>query len=127
MPDKSPKPHYGLAAIGKAGRFTVEILEDGNACRLMSIETDSWSFSFALGEDDLARILTHLQGRREVAELRIGVFLGAPVVLIQDDEFSDRYFLRTFKDGHLLEFVLAADTLKQFTEAVTQAIEDLRS
>lgn len=116
---------FGLAAIGKAGHFTVEILEDRAASRLMSIEADGWSFSFALSERDPTVILTHLRGGSELSELRIGVFLGAPVILIRDDEFGDRYFLRTFKDGHVLDFVLVADQLSQFTDAVRQALDDL--
>jgi hypothetical protein len=119
--------HYGLAAIGKAGRFTVEILEGSAASRLMGIEAAGWSFTFTLNGPDLAEILAHLRGDCKASELRIGVFLGATVTLIRDDEFSDRYFLRTFKDGHVLDFVLAADQLVQFADAIAQALDDLAS
>ena len=128
MPIMSPREaqHYGVAAIGSAGRFTVEILEttDNPAARLMSIDAGGWSLCFALVERGDAQVLSFLRkhaGRRVVfSELVIGSFLGAPVVLIKDDEFSDRFYLRAFANGHLLEFVLTADALTEFTEAVAQ-------
>jgi hypothetical protein len=119
--------HYGLLAIGRAGYFTVEILENSAAARLISIEADGWSFSFALGEHDPAEMLTHLRGQGTSPELKVGAFCGAPVMLIKDDEFSDRYFLRTFREGELLDFVFAADRLAQFTDALAQAVHDLGS
>ena len=119
--------HYGVLAIGRSGRFTVEILEARAGARLMSIEADGWSLTFALNEHRLADILTHLRGGGQSAKLQAGIFLGAPVILIRDNEFSDRYFLRAYKEGHLLEFVLAAEQLAQFTAAVAQACHDLAS
>ncbi|HEX5222509.1 MAG TPA: hypothetical protein VFZ59_23340 [Verrucomicrobiae bacterium] len=92
---------------------------------MMSIETDTWSLSFTLGEHDLAEILAHLRGRDTASELKIGDFLDAPVRLIKDDEFNDRYFLRASKAGHVLEFVLGADQLAQFTNAMADALDDL--
>ena len=117
---------YGLAAIGKAGQFTVEVLETSAASYLMAIEAGSWSLSFALSsEDDLKKILTHLRGNCKSSKLSAGLFLGAPVILIKDDEFSERYFLGASKDGHVLDVVLAADGLAQFTGAVARALDDL--
>jgi hypothetical protein len=117
--------HYGVAAIGSAGRFTVEILEttDNPNARLMSIEAGGWSLCFALAERGTAQVLSFLRvhaGRVVFSELAIGSFLGAPVILIKDDEFPDRFYLRVFANGHLLEFVLTADALTEFTEAVAQ-------
>ena len=91
----------------------------------MSIEADTWSLLFTLGEHDLAGILTHLRGRDTSSELQIGEFLDAPVMLIRDDEFSDRYFLQTFKPGYRLHFVLGGDQLVQFTDAMADALDDL--
>jgi len=122
---RNPLQQYGLVAIGRAGHLTVEVLENRAASRLLSIEADRWAFSFALGEHDPAKILTHLQGHSTSSELTVGEFCGVPVTLIRDDEFSDRYFLRAFRDGDLLEFVLAADDLAQFRDALAQAVHDL--
>ena len=123
--------HYGVAAIGSAGRFTVEIIEttDNPAARLMSIEAGGWSLCFALVERGDAQVLSFIRehtGRVVFSELAIGSFLGAPVVLIKDDEFPDRFYLRAYADGHLLEFVLVADALTEFTDAVAQAVHNLK-
>lgn len=116
---------YGLAAIGKAGQFTLEILETRAGNRLMSIETDIWSLSFTLSELGLAGMLAHLRGRDTPSELKIGEFLDAPVTLIRDDEFSDRFFLQISKPDHVLHFVLGGDRLAQFTSAVADTLDDL--
>jgi hypothetical protein len=113
--------------MGTAGQFTVEILEDRAASRMLSIEADSWAFSFALGEHDPAKMLTHLRGHGLASEQHVGAFCGAPVMLIKDAEFSDRYFLRAVRDGDLLEFVLAAEGLAPLTDALAQAVHDLGS
>ncbi len=119
--------HYSLVAIGTAGSFTVEILETRSGFRLMSIEADTWSFAFALGEQDVASILTHLRGGGNSSELEVGLFHGAPVKLIRDDEFSDRYFLRASKSGNIVDFLLGADRLVQFTNAMADALDDLKN
>ena len=124
--------HYGVAAVGSAGRFTVEILEaaDRPAARLMSIEAGEWSICFVLADHGETRLLAFLlehTGHAMFSVLTIGSFLGAPVVLIKDDEFADRFCLRAFAEGHLLEFVLAADRLAEFTKAVAQTVQDLKS
>jgi hypothetical protein len=124
---------YGVAATGTAGRFVIEILEiaDGTAASLMSIEAGAWSLCFALDDDgNTAQILSFLRehtGRVRFSELVIGSFFDAPMVLIKDSEFPDRFWLRAFADGHLLEFVLAADTLTEFTDALAQVVHDLNS
>lgn len=123
----NPPQNYGLAAIGRVERFTVEILETSAGSHVLSIESDTWSFSFALNEHTPAEILAHLRGSGATGELRVGIFLGAPVLLIRDEEFSDRFFLRFFRDGDVLDFVLAADLLAQFTDAMAQAVHDLAS
>ena len=124
---RNPLQQYGLVAMGTAGQFAVEILENRAASRLLSIEANDWSFSFSLGEHDPANMLAHLRGHGSSSELNVGAFCGAPVMLIKDNEFSDRYFLRAVSDGDLLEFVLSADGLVQFTDALAQAVHDLGS
>jgi hypothetical protein len=57
----------------------------------------------------------------------IGSFQGAPVSLIKDDEFADRFWLRASGAGQMVEVVLAADDLAEFTDAVAQAVQDLQS
>ena len=127
----TPQKRYA-AAVGKTSRFDVEIgaaLDDSDI--QMSVSTRSWTFRFALSAcDDVARILSFLRehtGRLEFSELVVGSFHDAPVRLIKDDEFADRFWLRAYRDGPMVEFVLAADDLTEFTDAVTQAVQDLQS
>jgi hypothetical protein len=127
----TPQKRYA-AAVGKTSRFDVEIgaaLDDSDI--QMSIGTRSWTFRFGLSaRDDVARILSFLRehtGRLEFSELLVGSFHDAPVRLIKDDEFADRFWLRAYRAGPMVEFVLAADDLTEFTDAVAQAVQDLRS
>jgi len=130
MSATSPK-QYGAAAVGRTSRFDVEIdeaLRDATDLQ-MSIGTHSWTFRFALSaRDDVARILSFLRehtGRLVFSELAVGSFNGAPVLLVKDDEFVDRFWLRARGVGQMVEFALAADDLVEFTEAVAQAVQDL--
>ena len=128
----TPK-HYGLAALGKTSRFVLEIdevLDESNDTQ-MSIGTRSWTFRFALSaRNDVARMLSFLRehtGRLEFSEIVVGSFHDAPVRLVKDDEFADRFWIRAYGDGPMVEFVLAADDLTEFTDAVAQAVQDLQS
>src|SRR5688572_12124337 len=107
----TPQKHYTAAAVGKTSRFDVEIdaaVDDSDI--QMSIGTRSWTFRFALSaRDDVARILSFLRehtGRLKFSELAVGSFHGVPVRLIKDDEFADRFWIRAYGDGVMVEFVL---------------------
>ena len=133
MSGNIPKRHYGAAGVGSSSRFDVaidEAVDDANHLQ-MSIEARGWSFRFALStRDDAALMLSFLRehtGRVAFAEVVVGSFLGTPVSLIKDDEFSDRFYLRAFAGDQLLSFVLAADDLTGFADALAQAVQDLQS
>jgi len=49
------------------------------------------------------------------------------VLLIKDSEFADRFWLRASGSGQGVELVLVGDDLIEFTDAVGQAVKDLRS
>jgi len=129
----TPSKHYGAAGVGSTSRFDVEINEalDNASDLQMSIRTRSWTFRFALSaREDVARMLSFLRehtGRLEFAEIIVGSFHDAPVRLIKDDEFADRFWLRAFRDGPMVEFVFGADDLTEFTDAVAQTFQDLQS
>ncbi len=53
-------------------------------------------------------------------------FLRAPVSLIKDSEFPDRFWLRTAGAGQMMELMFAACELGEFTNAVTEAIQELQ-
>jgi hypothetical protein len=129
----APPKLYGAAGVGSTSRFDVEIDEalDDVSDLQMSIRTRSWTFRFVLSaREDVARILSFLReptGRLEFSELVVGSFHDAPVRLIKDNEFADRFWLRAYGDGPMVEFVLAADDLTEFIYAVGQAVQDLQS
>ena len=68
----------------------------------MGINARAWSFRFALSSrDDVARRLSFLRehtGRLVFSELVVGSFHSAPVRLIKDDEFADRFWFRAHGD-----------------------------
>src|SRR6185295_15547012 len=126
-----PPKHYGAAAVGGTRRFDVEIDEahdDPNDVQ-MSVTAHSWSFRFRLSaRADVPRMLSFLRehtGSLAFSELVVGSFHGASVLLVKDREFADRFWLRAHGDGQMVEFVLAADDLTEFTDAVAQAVQDL--
>jgi len=132
MPD-TPSKRYGVAAIGSAGRFDIEIDEaiDSPSEIQMGIATAEWSFRFNLSaRTEVARINSFLKeqaGKTVFSESVIGSFLGAPVFLIKDDEFADRFWLRASAAGQVVDFVLAGDDLAEFTDALVQAARQLQS
>jgi len=128
----TPPKQYTAAAVGKTSRFEVEIdaaVDDSDI--QMSIGTRTWTFRFALSaRTDVARILSFLRehtGRLEFSEIVVGSFHDAPVRLIKDDEFADRFWFRAYGGGPMVEFVLAADDLTEFTDTVAQAVQDLQN
>ena len=129
----NPPQNYRAVAVGSTSRFGVEIDEahdDANDVQ-MSINARGWSFRFGLSaRDDAGRMLSFLRehtGRAMFSQLLVGSFHGAPVLLIKDDEFTDRFWFRASGAGQMVEFVLAADDLAEFTDAVAQAVDDLQS
>src|SRR5687768_15927989 len=125
--------HYGLAAVGVTGDFNVDIdeaFDDANDV-MMDVKTRKWSFRFQLSaRAEVARILSFLReqtGRFVFSEIVVGSFQGAPVRLVKDSEFGDRFWLQAFGAAQKVEFTLVADDLAQFTHAVAQAVEDLQN
>ena len=120
---------FACEAFGKAGTFTVEVLRSSDGTLLMSIESPVWNFHFklaspaALGE--LAGFLRSYVRRTEFAELVIGSFCGASVVIVKDDEFDDRVILRALCDGALVYFKMVGSATEDFVSAVAQAAEEL--
>ncbi len=117
--------NYCLAALGKAGAFTVEVLRRSDGGWMLSIESPAWCFVFELtGPGTVSELAAFLQtraGRAEFAELAVGSFGGAVVRIIQDDEFMDRLFLRTTGEGALVDFTLTGGAVNEFTTAVREA------
>lgn len=129
----TPPKHYGAIGIGCTTRFEVEIdesLDDPNDLQ-MGISVRAWSFRFALtSRDQVERILAFLReytGQLVFAEITVGSFQGAPVRLIKDDECVDRFWLRAYAGGGMVEFLLIGNDLTEFTDAVSQAVQDMQS
>ena len=125
---------YGAIAVGSTPDFDVEIdeaLDESNDIE-MTINTRGWSFRFALGaREDARRMFLFLRehtGRLVFSETVVGSFHGAPVLLVKDNEFGDRFWLRALCGGdQMVEFVLSGDHLSEFVDALRQAVEDLET
>lgn len=119
---------YGLAALGKTGVFTVELLNGSAGELLLSVESPAWDFCFELASratpGALSVFLGSQLGRTEFAELPLGSFGGVSVRLVKDDEFEDRFFLRASGGGSSVEFTLVGAGVRDFTSAVRQAAEE---
>ncbi len=125
--------NYGLAAVGSAGRFDVDVDENfEDPCDIqLAIRTPMWQFRFKLSErgtvEQIHSFLRLKTGALEFSELIAGTFHNAPVRFIKDDEFGDRFFLRAHGQGQLVDFVLAGNEIKEFTEAIKQAVQNLET
>jgi hypothetical protein len=136
MPGMTPRPpgKYNAVAAGSTREFDVEIDEASDEANniQMAINARGWSFRFALSaREDVRRMLSFLHehtGHLAFAEVPVGSFHGVPVLLVKDDEFGDRFWLRALcGGGHMVEFVLAGDHLAEFMDAVRQTVEDLET
>jgi hypothetical protein len=120
---------YGLAATGKAGDFTVEVLNGSEGRWWLSIASPAWCFDFELANrtvvSELGVFLRRYTGRTEFADLVLGSFGGWSVRIIKCDEFEDRLFLCAGGDGSLVDFTLVGPATQDFATAVQQAAEEL--
>jgi hypothetical protein len=123
--------HYGCEALGKAGAFTVEVLSGSDGKLWLTIESPEWDFVFELVSPatvgDLAAFLRRYTGRAEFAELVLGSFCGATVEIVKDDEFEDRFILRTLGDDVVIFFKMLGDVTDDFVAAVLQAAEEFEN
>ena len=116
---------YGLAALGKSGAFTVEVLDRRDGGWLLSVESPAWCFDFALAGPgavgELAAFFGSHAGREAFAELVVGSFGGTVVRVVKDDEFPDRFFIRAAGGGSLVEFTLVGGAAQEFAAPVAEA------
>lgn len=116
---------YSLAALGKVGTFTVEVLSKRDGGWLLSVQSPAWCFDFALAGPaavgELAAFFRSHAGRTGFSELVIGSFGAAAVRVVKCDEFADRFFLRAAGGGALVEFTLTNQAAEEFAAAVAEA------
>ena len=117
--------NFGLAAVGRSGGFTVEVLARRDGGWLLSVEGPNWCCDFDLNGQasvaDLARFLQRHAGREEFAEIVIGAIGGMPFRVVKDDESPDRIYLRASGGGSLIELTLTGAYVHEFTNAVVEA------
>lgn len=127
-----PPKQYGSIAVGSKNRFDVEVDEafDDPDDVQMTLTAPGWSFRFNLidhsGVRKLRSFLQEHVGRLVFSELVVGSLHGTPVLIIKDDECADRFWIRAYGAGQLVEFTLTAEHhLNDLTDAVSQAAECL--
>lgn len=121
----SESESWSLEGIDRGGEVVVEILA-GVDGRALSIDTPGWSLVLRLPVARLGEVAEFLRahaGRAEFAECVAGLFLGRPVRLINDNEFSDRMWLRVGGGGEVANFPLIGETASSFVAAVFHLAE----
>ena len=134
------KESIGLLACGSSGRWAIDIDEtnSGRDRWFAQIEGPSIYLYFEIPSleivDQAIRFLTECQGKggrnavpiARNSSLSLGIDALTRVNLIRDDEFTDRYFLVIeSKSGSHVRFTVTGDDLKNVTEALRQAKEDI--
>jgi hypothetical protein len=126
-----PADSLSVAAVGKAGAYTIEVLSRPDGGLLLSIASPGWCLDFALARPatvgELAAFLTAHAGREGFAELAVGSLGGLGVRMVKDCEFTDRFFLRAWGEGVLVEFTLAGLAAGEFIAAVVEAAAEFEA
>ncbi len=143
---KNPRAHQertdenlGLLANGSCGGWEVSVDEtiSGPNRWFVEIEGPAVSCSFEVpSPNTVLKALEFLQGGKsheglgngpanKEGSLEIGGHPNVPVTLIRDDEYTDRYFLVIRPDTALARLSIAGQDLKDLTEALRQAVEDI--
>jgi hypothetical protein len=135
MNAKSVTATLGLLANGSFNGWDVNVDEttSGPDRWFLQIEGPSIYFNFEIPSLDtisqVGRFLGARQtgrGSRSNAELSIGENKHAPVRLLRDDEFADRFFLVIGPaDAPLVRYALSGVDLKSVVAALEQVVEDL--
>jgi hypothetical protein len=119
---------FGLTALGTAGAFTVEVLSRPEGGWSLSVNTAAWCFEFPLigpaAVGELAQFLRAHASNKRFVELTIGMFNGVAVRVVKDEEFADRFFIRSAGVGSLVEFSLVGQAAREFAEAAAEAAAD---
>ncbi|HEX4608601.1 MAG TPA: hypothetical protein VH092_10395 [Urbifossiella sp.] len=123
--------NFGLAALGRVGAFTLEVLSRPEGGWALSVESPAWCFEFPLAGPavvgELDAFFRSYAGRSEFSELVIGSFGVAVVKVVKDDEYADRFYLRAAGDGLLTEFTLVGLMAQEFAAAVAEAAAEFEA
>lgn len=136
---ESENDNLGLTANGSSGPWEVAVDETTSGPRrwFAQIEGPTIYCSFEIPSPEMvAKALEFLGGDDAPEELHTGptdqdgsLVLGkhpeTPVVLIRDDEYTDRYFLVIGPDTACARLSIAGEDLKHLTEALRQTAEDI--
>ena len=130
----------GLIGNGSSGRWEIAVDETtkGPERWFVQLEGPSIYFSFEIPSlEMIATALKFLEGRTssqgahgrnssENGSLVLGNHRETPLVLVRDDEYKDRYFLVIGEKADVVvRFTIAGEDLRNITEALRQATEDL--
>jgi hypothetical protein len=123
---------WGLAAYGRSGE--IEITMDGTTSDpqrwAMTIERKDWSIRFEIASPAALKGLldflgAHLDGK-VADDFVFGRFQGAPMRMVKDDEFADRFFLVAGgDDNYEFRITLTGASANELSRALTQALADI--
>ena len=114
-----------LAALGKSGGVTVEVLSQADGRWSLAVDAPGWCVEFELTGSttagELAAFVRSHTCRTAFAELAVGTLGGMTVRVIKDDEFADRFFLCASGGGSVVEFTLVGGVAGDFIVALGDA------
>lgn len=132
--------HLGLMANGSSGEWQIAVDETtkGPDRWFVQLEGPSVYFSFEIhSPGTISQALDFLEGRSSPKEpnaqsseengtLVLSKQRQTSVILVRDDEYTDRYFLVIRQEvDTVMGFTIAGKDLKDIQETLRQAIEDI--
>jgi hypothetical protein len=135
---QSKRASFGLLASGTSGPWEVAIDEttSGATRWYVQVEGPSVTFYFEVHSLDIVdKMLQFLEPRREMSpngskekncSLGIGKDKKAPITLVNDDEYGDRFFIVVGPtENPTVRFAVAGTDATQIIDALRQVKEDL--
>jgi hypothetical protein len=127
--DTSESLSLGLAANGSAGPWYVDVDETtaGPQRWFVQVEGPSVDLSFEIASPAAVEDALNFLQRGSDPSLPLGGSRQAPVNLIRDDEYPDRFFVVVGTSPEpVVRFTLTGDDLANLIEALRQARDDLQ-
>jgi hypothetical protein len=125
MPDVS----QGDSARGRFREVRMDLDEVPESdAYLWTIHVTGWCFYFMVPtwdrvKETLAFFRSH-HGTQVLSTMVVGTFINAPVRLIKDSEFEDRFWLRTGQDGQMCDFTLCGDLVIAFMDQLSSIVAE---
>ncbi len=121
------QPNWGCAAVGRSGGVSVDANQTtlGETRWELDLGFPEFRLRFAIPSPDTVSRLHDFLATGDADELVIGMIASAPLTIIRDNEFDDRFFLMTSAADGALHWTIAGATLSDLIAALADAVSDL--